>query len=224
MKKLSFEYRVRKLEKLLLEDSLDDELDAMSDDIVKNDPYIDIDNEVDKKAKDIIDKEPGYFYHADKFGDYPKTYDTIQEWLDDKTIDIQLNPDRPHNGDVVKDLNLAIKQLTHIVDGLNYVRRLKKYIKEISDMNVLVAQQKLVNALRKRIKEEGPKQIELLNKHKEQFRQFVDDLRVYLESEIRKHVSGGKSYYITSAMSQNNNFSVDFVVRDNYYKDRTISF
>ena len=169
MKKLSLEYRVRKLEKLLLEDSLDDELDAMSDEIVKSDPYIDIDDEVDKKAKDIIDKEPGYFYHADKFGDYPKTYDTIQEWLDDKVVDIQLNPDRPHNGNVVKDLNLAIKQLTHIIDGLKYVRRLKKYIKEISDMNVLVAQQKLVNALRKQIKEEGPKQIELLNKHKEQF-------------------------------------------------------
>lgn len=30
---LILEYRIRKLEKLLLEDSLDDELDAMSDEI-----------------------------------------------------------------------------------------------------------------------------------------------------------------------------------------------
>lgn len=77
-RKLVLEYRIRKLEKLLFEDAIDDELDAMSDEILKNNPYVDIDDEVDKKAKDIIDKEPGYFYHADKYGDKPKTYDTIQ--------------------------------------------------------------------------------------------------------------------------------------------------
>ena len=152
-RQLALEYRLYKLEKLFNEDSFDDELDAMSDDIVKNNPNIDIDAELDKKAKDIIDKEPGYFYKNDPFGDHVKTYDTIEDWLDDKTVEIQLNPARPHKGDVVKDLNLAIKQLTHVIDGLNYVRRLKNYIKEISDMNVLKAQQKLVSALRKRIKE-----------------------------------------------------------------------
>lgn len=78
-RKLVLEYSIRKLEKLLFEDAIDDELDAMSDEILKNNPYVDIDDEVDKKAKDIIDKEPGYFYHADKYGDKPKTYDTIQE-------------------------------------------------------------------------------------------------------------------------------------------------
>ena len=152
-RKLALEYRLYKLEKLFNEDSFDDELDAMSDEIVNNNPNIDIDAELDKKAKDIIDKEPGYFYKNDPFGDHVKTYDTIEDWLDDKTVEIQLNPARPHKGDVVKDLNLAIKQLTHVIDGLNYVRRLKNYIKEISDMNVLKAQQKLVSALRKRIKE-----------------------------------------------------------------------
>lgn len=153
-RRLALEYRVRKLEKLLFEDSFDDELDAMSDEILKKNPYVDIDDEIDKKVKDIIDKEPGYFYHADEYGNKPKTYDTIQEWFDDKTMDIQLNPARARfHGDVVKDLNMAIKQLTHIVNGLKYVHRLKKYIKEISDMNVLVAQQRLVSALRKRIAE-----------------------------------------------------------------------
>ena len=152
-RQLALEYRLYKLEKLFNEDSFDDELDAMSDDIVKNNPNIDLDTELDKKAKDIIDKEPGYFYKNDPFGDHVKTYDTIEDWLDDKTVEIQLNPARPHKGDVVKDLNLAIKQLTHVIDGLNYVKRLKNYIKEISDMNVLKAQQKLVSALRKRIKE-----------------------------------------------------------------------
>jgi hypothetical protein len=146
------EYRIRKLEKAILED-MDSDLDKMSDDILKRMPNDDLDAELDKKARDIVDKEPGYFYKNDPFGDHVKTYDTIEDWLDDKTIEIQLNPARPHKGDVVKDLNLAIKQLTHVVDGLNYVRRLKNYIKEISDMNVLKAQQKVVGALRKRIKE-----------------------------------------------------------------------
>ncbi len=149
---LVLEYRIRKLEKAILED-MDSDLDKMSDDILKRMPNDDLDAELNKKAKDIVDKEPGYFYKNDPFGDHVKTYDTIEDWLDDKTIEIQLNPARPHNGDIVKDLNLAIKQLTHVIDGLNYVRRLKNYIKEISDMNVLKAQQKLVNALRKRIKE-----------------------------------------------------------------------
>ena len=149
---LVLEYRIRKLEKAILED-MDSDLDKMSDDILNKMPNDDLDAELDKKAKDIVDKEPGYFYKNDPFGDHVKTYDTIEDWLDDKTMEIQLNPARPHKGDIVKDLNLAIKQLTHVIDGLNYVRRLKNYIKEISDMNVLKAQQKLVNALRKRIKE-----------------------------------------------------------------------
>jgi hypothetical protein len=149
---LVLEYRIRKLEKAILED-MDSDLDKMSDDILKRMPNDDLDAELDKNAKDIIDKEPGYFYKNDPFGDHVKTYDTIEDWLDDKTVEIQLNPARPHKGDVVKDLNLAIKQLTHVVDRLNYVRRLKNYIKEISGMNVLKAQQKLVSALRKRIKE-----------------------------------------------------------------------
>lgn len=191
---------------------------------LKNNPYVDIDDEVDNKAKDIIDKEPGYFYKTDPFGDHVKTYDTIDEWLDDKTIEIQLNPAHPYKGDVIKCLNLAIKQLTNVISGLSYVRRLKNYIKEISNMSVLVAQQKLVNALRKRIKEERTKAEELLNKHKEQFNQFIDDLKVYLESEIKRCVDSGKSYYITSNISQSNDFSADFVVKNNYYKDRTISF
>lgn len=149
---LVLEYRIKKLEKAILED-MDSDLDKMSNDILNKMPNDDLDTELDKKAKDIIDKESGYFYKADPFGDHVKTYDTIEDWLDDKTIEIQLNPDRPHKGDVVRDLNLAIKQLTHIVDGLKYVRRLKNYIKEISSMNVLKAQQKLASALRKRIKE-----------------------------------------------------------------------
>ena len=149
---LVLEYRIRKLEKAILED-MDSDLDKMSDDILKRMPNDDLDAELDKKAKDIVDKEPGYFYKNDPFGDHVKTYDTIEDWLDDKTMEIQLNPARPHKGDIVKDLNLAIKQLTHVIDGLNYVRKLKNYIKEISDMNVLKAQQKVVSALRKRIKE-----------------------------------------------------------------------
>lgn len=219
---LSLEYRIRKLERAILE-GMDSDIDKMSDDILKRMPNNDLDDELDKKAKDIVDKEPGYFYKTDLFGYHIKTYNTIEEWLDDKTIEIQLNQARPHKGDVVKCLNIAVKQLTNVIGGLKYVRRLKNYIKEISDMNALIAQQEVVNALRKRIKVEVQKQTKQLNKHRNQFRQFIDDLKSYLENEIKRCV-GKKSYYITSTISQKDEFSADFVVRDNYYKDRTISF
>ena len=69
---LVLEYRIRKLEKAILED-MDSDLDKMSDDILKRMPNDDLDAELDKKAKDIVDKEPGYFYHADE--DYQAAMD-----------------------------------------------------------------------------------------------------------------------------------------------------
>ena len=146
------EYHVIEFRKLY--ENFYDDLDAMSDEILKNDPHVDFDYNLDNRVKDIIDKEPGYFYHADEYGDNPKTFNTIDEWLDDKVIETELNPELILNGDVVKRLFDSLKTITHLFDGLNAVRYLKKKIKEISNMNVLVAQQKLAIALRKRIKEE----------------------------------------------------------------------
>ena len=161
-RRLVLEYRIRKLEKAILED-IDSDLDKMSDDILKKDPYVYLDAELDKNAKDIIDKEPGYFYHGDEYGDNPKTFNTIDEWLDDKIFETELNPESYFDGDVVKRLTGTLKVITLLYDGLDTVRYLKKKIKEISNMNVLVAQQKLANALRKRIKEiKNKKQLESL--------------------------------------------------------------
>lgn len=172
---INLEYRIRKLEKAILED-MDSDLDKMSDDVLKRMPNDDLDVELDKKAKDIVDKEPGYFYHADEYGNHPKTFNTIEEWLDDKVIDTELNPELILGGDVIKRLNGSIKAITHIVDGLDVVRYLKKKIKEISDMNVLVAQQKLVNALRKRIKDiKNRKQLESLVYEGKQDQEILND-------------------------------------------------
>ena len=137
----------------MYEDAIDDELDSMADDILKRMPNDNLDSEIDKMSKDIIDKEPGYFYHTDEYGDNPKTFNTIDEWLDDKVFETEMNPELIHGGDVVKRLTGSLKAITHLFDGLDTVRYLKKKIKEISDMNVLKAQQKLAGALRKRIKE-----------------------------------------------------------------------
>lgn len=194
---LVLEYRIIKLEKAILED-MDSDLDKMSDDILNKMPNDDLDAELDKKARDIVDKEPGYFYKNDPFGDHVKTYDTIEDWLDDKTVEIQLNPARPHKGDVVKDLNLAIKQLTHVIDGLNYVRRLKNYIKEISDMNVLKAQQKLVSALRKRIKEveksisDNKNAKDIVSTHYRTVNDWIDSMAFNNEVEAEDRVTGLK--------------------------------
>lgn len=149
---LSLEYRIRKLESAVLED-IDSDLDTMSDDILKRMPNDDLDAELDKMSKDMIDKEPGYFYHADEYGDNPKTFNTIDEWLDDKVFETEMNPELILGGDVIKRLNGSLKSITHLFYGLDTVRYLKKKIKEISDMNVLKAQQKLAGALRKRIRE-----------------------------------------------------------------------
>ena len=151
-RRLVLEYRIRKLESTVLED-IDSDLDAMSDDILKRMHNNDLDAELDKMSKDIIDKEPGYFYHADEYGDNPKTFNTIDEWLDDKIFETEMNPELIHGGDVVKRLTGSLKAITRLSYGLDTVRYLKKKIKEISDMNVLKAQQKLAGALRKRIKE-----------------------------------------------------------------------
>lgn len=96
-----------------------------------------------KKAKDIIDREPGYFYHTDEYGDNPKTFSTINDWLDDKVFETELNPEFYFDGNVVKRLTGVLKTITRLYDGLDTVQYLKKKIKEISKMNVLVAQQKL---------------------------------------------------------------------------------
>ena len=149
---LAIEYRIRKLENAVLED-IDSDLDMMSDDILKRMPNYDLDAELDKMSKDMIDKQPGYFYHADEYGDNPKTFNTIDEWLDDKVFETEMNPELIHGGDVIKRLNGSLKSITRLSYGLDTVRYLKKKIKEISDMNVLKAQQKLAGALRKRIKE-----------------------------------------------------------------------
>lgn len=151
-RQLALEYRIRKLENAVLED-MDSDLDMMSDDILKRMPKDDLDAELDKMSKDMIDKEPGYFYHTDEYGDNPKTFNTIDEWLDDKVFETELNPELIHGGDVIKRLTGSLKAITHLTCGLDTVRYLKKKIKEISYMNVLVAQQKLAAALRKRIKE-----------------------------------------------------------------------
>ena len=148
------EYRIKRLERLMYEDAIDDELDSMADGILNSMPNDNLDSEIDKMSKDMIDKEPGYFYHADEYGDNPKTFNTIDEWLDDKIFETEMNPELIHGGDVVKRLNGSLKAITHLFDGLDTVRYLKKKIKEISDMNVLKAQQKLAGALRKRIKED----------------------------------------------------------------------
>ena len=150
MKRLSLEYRVRKLEKLLFEDSLDDELDAMSDEIVKNDPYIDIGDEVDKKAKDIVGKQ------------IKSHYRTISDWIDSMMFNNEVEAE-----DKVTGLKYAIMHLNGMLDdqtsarlkegslefGLHRAAEIKNNIEELRNTNVLIANQKMVSALRKKIKE-----------------------------------------------------------------------
>ena len=135
---LVLEYRIRKLERAILED-MDSDLDKMSDDILKRMPNDNLDAELDKKAKDIIG------YDNKKY-----EFDTIEDWLDSIVFNLDLS-----NDNIAKVLNDRLMDISlNFVGGpvwYTSVNRLKKSIKEISDVSLPVAQQKLVNALRKKI-------------------------------------------------------------------------
>lgn len=150
MKKyLVLEYRIRKLEKAILED-IDSDLDKMSDDILNRMPNDDLDAELDKNAKDIVNKDDT-FNSVNKYGEKYE-FDTVNDWLDSIVFNLDLS-----NDDTVKVLKNRLKDVSlNFVGGpvwFNEVNRLRNYIKEISNASLPIAQQKLVNALRKRIKD-----------------------------------------------------------------------
>ena len=160
---LVLEYRIGKLENAVLED-IDSDLDKMSDDILKRMPNNDLDAELDKMAKDIIG------YDNKKY-----EFDTIEDWLDSMVFNLDLN-----NDNIVKVLNDRLKDVSLNFAGgpiwYTSVNRLRKSIKEISDISLHVAQQKLVNALRKKIRDiKNRKQLESLTYEGKQDQEILND-------------------------------------------------
>lgn len=130
------EYRIKRLERLMYEDAIDDELDSMADKINKDYKYTDAVKDAEDMADDILNNEDDYFNE-------PKsrklTFNTIDEYLDQDIMDIKVNPARPKKQGVVDHLRDMIDDLSLKLYSLDLVRKFQKFIKEINKVNVLVA-------------------------------------------------------------------------------------
>ena len=223
------EYRIKRLERLMYEDAIDDELDAMADKINKDYKYTDAVKDAVKDAEDMADD---ILNSEDDYFNDPKsrklTFNTIDEYLDQDIMDIKVNPARPNKQGVVDHLRYMIDDLSLKFYSLDLVRKFQKFIKEINNVNVLVAQQKLVNAIRKRIKIEKQEEDTLRNKHLDHWYGFIRKLKADLKDEIKRCT--GQTYKVSYSSNQKVKYfedllSAEFTISDIVYsKSRTISF
>lgn len=152
----------------------------------------------------------------------------LNEYLDQDIMDIKVNPARPNKQGVVDHLRAMIDDLSLKLHSLDLVRKFQKFIKEINNVNVLVAQQKLVSAIRKRIKIEKQEEDTLRNKHLDHWYAFLRKLKADLKNEIKRCT--GITYNVSYSSNQKVEYfedllSADFIVSDTVYKkSRTISF
>lgn len=157
------EYRIKRLERLIYEDAIDDELDVMADKINKDYKYTDAVKDAEDMADDMLNSADDYFNDPKSS---KRIFNTIDEYLDLDIMDFKVNPARPKRKQgVVEHLRAMIDDLSLKFYSLDLVRKFQKFIKEINKVNVLVAQQKLVNTIRKRIKIERQEEDTLRNKH-----------------------------------------------------------
>lgn len=219
------EYRIKRLERLMYEDAIDDELDSMADKINKDYKYTDAVKDAEDMADDMLNSEDDYFNDPKS---HKLIFNTIDEYLDQDIMDIKVNPARPKKQGVVEHLRSMIDDLSLKLHSLDLVRKFQKFIKEINKVNVLVAQQKLVNAIRKRIKIEKQEEDALRNKHLDHWYAFLRKLKADLKNEIKRCT--GITYNVSYSSNQRVEYfedllSADFIVSDTVYKkSRTISF
>ena len=223
------EYRIKRLERLMYEDAIDDELDAMADKINKDYKSIDYNTDAVKdaedRADDMLNSEDDYFNDPKSS---KRIFNTIDEYLDLDIMDFKVNPARPKKQGVVEHLRGMIDDLSLKLHSLDLVRKFQKFIKEINKVNVLVAQQKLVNAIRKRIKIEKQEEDTLRNKHLDHWYAFLRKLKADLKNEIKRCT--GITYNVSYSSNQRVEYfedllSAEFTISDIVYKkSRTISF
>ena len=220
------EYHIKRLERLMYEDAIDDELDSMADKINKDYKYTDAVKDAEDMADDILNSEDDYFNDPKSS---KRIFNTIDEYLDLDIMDFKVNPARPKKQQgVVDHLRAMIDDLSLKFYSLDLVRKFQKFIKEINKVNVLVAQQKLVNAIRKRIKVEKQEEDTLRNKHLDHWYEFLRKLKADLKDEIKRCT--GRTYNVSYSSNQKVKYfedllSADFTISDIVYKkSRTISF
>ena len=196
------EYRIKRLERLMYEDEIDDFI-----------------SDTERRVDDEID---------DEYDGFPTriTYSTIDEYLDHEIMQRKLEPHGPYAEGIVKWLEGFISAISHKADSLGLIRSIQKDIKELHNVNVAVAQQKLVNALRKRLKIEKPQEEAQRNEHLNHWYAFIKELKVDLKDEIRQctgincnvsYTSDQKIDYFKDLLSAN------FIIKDTEH-DKPIKF
>lgn len=196
------EYRIKRLERLMYEDEIDDFI-----------------ADTERSVDDKID---------DEFNGHPMriTYDTIDEYLDHEIMQRKLEPDGPYAEGIVEWLEGFISDISHKVDSLELLRSIQRDIKELHNVNALVAQQKLVNALRKRLKIEKPQEEAQRNEHLDHWYKFIKELKVDLKDEIRQCT--GINCKVSYTSDQRIDYfkdllSADFIIKDTEH-DEPITF
>lgn len=168
IKRLTLEERVTRLEKLLLEDSFDDELDAMADDIIKNNPQADIDKDLDIAALDIVNKDIKF------------RHDTIEDWLNSVVFD-SLSKEYPSHF-IINNLQILLDDIEafNSFKSMRVIKLMKRQIREISDLSYFKAKRIVVNAVKKVIDYEKEK----LKEQLEQFKEFINSCTRTIRKEI----------------------------------------
>lgn len=160
MRKLTLEYRVTRLEKLLLEDSFDDELDALANDLVKNNPQVDLYKELDDAARAIVNKDIKF------------RHDTVEGWLDSVVFN-NLNRDYPGYINALQELLDDIESFNSF-KSMRIIRLMKKQIREINDLSYFKAKKVVVNEIK-----------EVLDYEKEEFKKRLEQFKELINSCIR---------------------------------------
>ena len=196
------EYRIKRLERLMYEDEIDDFI-------------ADTERSVDDEIDDEYDGFPTRI-----------TYSTIDEFLDHEIMQRKLEPHGPYAEGVVKWLESFISGISHRPDSLDLIRSIQKDIKELHNVKAAVAQQKLLNALRKRLKIEKPQEEAQRNEHLNHWYAFIKELKVDLKDEIKRCT--GQTYNVSYSSNQKIDYfkdllSVDFIIKDTEL-DKPIKF
>lgn len=122
----------------------------MSDDILKRMPINDLDAELDKRVSALVGKQ------------IKSHYRTVNDWIDSMVFNNEVDAEDKETG-----LIYAMQHLTEMLNdqtserfkednldfGLHRAAEIKNNIEELRNTNVLIANQRMVSALRKKIKE-----------------------------------------------------------------------
>lgn len=198
--KLTLEQRIKRLEKLILED-IEGELDELADEIIKNNPTVDLDSELD----DMSNIETNNF-----------EYETIEDFIDEIIYDFD------NDEDSISEL----KRLIHDIEQFNTfasvrkINALKLSIRELSGLSYFKAKKLILSITKERLRQE----LQYIDEQYDEFRKLIDRFKSDVIDRLWKE-GGIKGYTIVSSTrKQGREFTAYCVLKDAYGYGETIGF